>query len=168
MSLLKNCAVPVHSFPIRLEAKWFRYSFEFVDDGAWNSILALQFQGRSAAAAANLTRSSPPQTAIADAAWHCSFCFKTFEDFVHKIESFSHQEYNRAVFKTRAHLHPRICDGRDLFDRWPEQYTYPSLFRALSQPANRLSSLHDAPALSYVQQHASTFAYLLPGKCRRE
>jgi hypothetical protein len=53
--------------------------------------------------------------------YHMSF-FLTVDEIRRKIESFSHQEYNKEEFKTDEHIMKCISTGHDLFDRGPVDY----------------------------------------------
>ena len=49
--------------------------------------------------------------------WHCSSCFPLIANFINKIESYSHQEHNKAEVKTRKHIVNVVSHGLDLFLR---------------------------------------------------
>lgn len=48
------------------------------------------------------------------AAWHCSYCFGTLGEAVAKVNSFSHQEFNKWEFKDPSKILERVRFGTDL------------------------------------------------------
>lgn len=61
---------------------------------------------------------------LADAGWHCSFCFRTLAEFKLKMQGYSHSD--RLGGKTEL-LDPQriqkvICKGADIFGMLPEAY----------------------------------------------
>ena len=53
---------------------------------------------------------------IDDGGWHFSF-LKSPEEIKKKIESYSHQEFNKENFTNTNNIAQRILNGKDLFDR---------------------------------------------------
>ena len=107
---------------------------------------------------------------LADAGWHCSFCFRHLDEFVAKMRGASHADrlYNRVNW--RAMLSPdviqdKICRGKDLFDMLPEAYTWTELLR-LWKGASRSTSTAHLPRA--VIEDSKRFSFLLPGGCKRE
>ena len=66
---------------------------------------------------ADATRIRREEHIISTGCWHCSYCFPRTADFIHKIESFSHVEYDRLPFKDPTHIVVNTRDGLDMFDR---------------------------------------------------
>lgn len=62
---------------------------------------------------------------LADSGWHCSYCFRQIEEFVIKMQGFSH--YDRIGGRLELLEHKRIqdtiCEGKDIFGMLPEAYT---------------------------------------------
>lgn len=54
--------------------------------------------------------------------WHCSTCFKTVEEVLSKMRSFSHVALNQEPFRDRARIVDRVRKGLDLWDRKGEVY----------------------------------------------
>lgn len=62
---------------------------------------------------------------IRDAGWHCTFCFRTYQQFVSKIRGFSHVEYGANLhFSTREHIVESVRKGLDIFDRPDQRYNF--------------------------------------------
>ena len=62
------------------------------------------------------TNKNLPKCTIANAGWHCSYCF-SMEKIVVKLQSFAHTEYSLPPYTDLGHIRPRYEQGRDLFDR---------------------------------------------------
>ncbi|CAA6657923.1 unnamed protein product [Spirodela intermedia] len=130
---------------LHLELRQYLYSFEFpVDSGSWRATAHLFRQGTQ------YRHSRQGELLLADAGWHCSFCFRSIEDFVFKMRAYSHADRD-----TGDHL-----QGEDLFDMLPEEYTFRELIKKMG-PIPRSSSAVHLP--SSLIQNADRFQYLLPG-----
>ena len=87
-------------------------------------------------------------TVLNDAGWHCSFCFQAISQFRHKLNSFSHTEYNLAELKKPEHIVSCIKDGKDLLGRaW------------VKFPLRECEAKTSAPM--YVLSNVKRFQYLL-------
>lgn len=145
---------------LHLELRQYLYSFEFpVDSGSWRATAHLFQRGTQ------YRHSRQGELLLADAGWHCSFCFRWIEDFVFKMRAYSHADRARR----RRHLDPEriqgiICRGEDLFDMLPEEYTFRELIKKMG-PIPRSSSAVHLP--SSLIQDADRFRFLLPGGCLR-
>lgn len=62
-------------------------------------------------------------------------------------------------------IQKKICDGADIFDMYPEAYTFKALFAAMGNVPRRLSTI-GVP--KYILEHLERFKFLLPGGCMRE
>ena len=109
---------------------------------------------------------------LGDAGWHCSFCFRSIEEFLDKMRAYSHAERGgdaNSVFRTPAHVQRAVCEGRDLYDMLPEAYTFRDLFARWGRLPSH--STRDLPVLLRQQQEqehvAKRFQFLLPGHCLR-
>ncbi|CAE6459519.1 unnamed protein product [Rhizoctonia solani] len=65
--------------------------------------------------------------------WHCSFCFRTIEEFATKMRGYSHAD---RIGGDMSLLDPKriqetICSGRDIFNMLPEAYTYKEMFELM-------------------------------------
>lgn len=64
---------------------------------------------------------------VRDAGWHCSSCFRTYDQFVSKIRGFSHVEYGSDPrYYSREHIRNVVRNSLDLFDRRLEMQMRPS------------------------------------------
>ncbi len=62
-------------------------------------------------------------------------------------------------------LQKQICDGQDLYDMWPEAYTFGDLLKMLNG-YERIHSGRDVPR--WVLENKDRFNWLLPGgNCSR-
>jgi len=105
-------------------------------------------------------------TLLADAGWHCSFCFRRLSDFRFKMRAYSHADRaNQAYLLSDDHIQHAICTGTDLFDMYPEAYSYLDLLRWM-RPIPETKSYVDVPR--GLVSHPERFAFLLPGGCKRE
>ncbi|PWN22613.1 glycosyl transferase [Microstroma glucosiphilum] len=161
MKLLKACTAPL---PIHLQMQNYIYSFEWVTDArSWRAQVHLYGEDFS------YIHGKASEVAIADAGWHCSFCFRTLEEFVIKMRGASHANrlYDRADWQamlSASRIQNKICSGQDIFDMLPEAYTWNELIR-LWKGATKSSSAAHLPA-AVIEQH-ERFAFLLPGGCLR-
>ncbi|EJD01701.1 glycosyltransferase family 17 protein [Fomitiporia mediterranea MF3/22] len=104
--------------------------------------------------------------ALADAGWHCSFCFRTIPEYILKMRGFSHSDRiggNERLLDERR-IQEVICKGEDIFGMLPEAYSYADLLSQMYlQPSRSAVHIPD-----YVIRNADRFRYLLPGGCMRE
>ncbi|EPT06168.1 acetylglucosaminyltransferase, partial [Fomitopsis schrenkii] len=97
---------------------------------------------------------------LADSGWHCSWCFKYIEDFQFKMRSYSH--YDRVTRPEKqlepAEIQRKICEGKDVFDMYPEAYSFDSLYRLFGT----LPLTYSYTQLPWwAVQNAEQFDYLL-------
>lgn len=146
---------------LHLELKHYMYSFEFpVDYSSWRAT-AHVFGHRTW-----YRHSRQSDMILSDAGWHCSFCFRTLRDFVFKMTAYSHADrVRRREFLDYGRIQKRICNGEDLFDMLPEEYSFQELIKKMGsvQPS---SSAVNLPA--YLIQNAGNYKFLLPGGCLRD
>ncbi|KAJ6495702.1 glycosyltransferase family 17 protein [Mycena vitilis] len=106
------------------------------------------------------------ETVLADAGWHCSYCFRTIPEYVTKMKGFSHADRigGRIDLLDPKRLQTTICKGKDIFGMLPEAYSYVDLFSKLSlEPATTAVGLP-----RFLVENAERFKFLLPGGCQRE
>ncbi|KVH92872.1 uncharacterized protein LOC112515349 [Cynara cardunculus var. scolymus] len=138
------------------------YSFEFnLDHDSWRASVHKYEKGRTRYAHYRQT-----DYLFADSGWHCSFCFRKISDFVFKMKAYSHSD--RVRF--RHYLDPKriqnvICNGDDLYDMLPEEYTFRDIIGKMGPIPHSYSAVH---LPSYLLNHADEYKYLLPGNCVRE
>ncbi|KAI8093478.1 N-acetylglucosaminyltransferase-like protein [Halteromyces radiatus] len=146
---------------LHLQLRNYLYSFEFfVDYGSWR---------------AHIERYDPDSTQyghyqitplmLADAGWHCSFCFKELTDFQFKMQSYSHADRVRDPSLLELdRIQKVICDGGDIFGYPPEAYTYKDLINKMGNVPKLLTG---GGLPDYVLSNGKKFNYLLPGGCIR-
>ncbi|KAL9253200.1 Beta-1,4-mannosyl-glycoprotein 4-beta-N-acetylglucosaminyltransferase-like protein [Drosera capensis] len=147
---------------LHLQLKNYIYSFEFhVDNNSWRASVHRYQTGRTRYAHYRQT-----DDLLADAGWHCSFCFRHISEFTFKMKAYSHND--RVKFS--HYLDPKrirhvICQGADLFDMIPEEYTFRELIGKMGPVLHSYSAVH-LPA--YLLENAEQYKFLLPGNCIRE
>jgi len=105
-------------------------------------------------------------TMLADAGWHCSYCFRTIPEYITKMKGFSHADRigGRLDLLDPKRIQDTICHGKDIFGMLPEAYNYVDLFSKLS-----LEPLTTAVGLPlFLVENTERFKFLLPGGCQRE
>jgi beta-1,4-mannosyl-glycoprotein beta-1,4-N-acetylglucosaminyltransferase len=68
--------------------------------------------------------SQTSDTALSDAGWHCSFCFRTLAEYAAKMRGYSHADRvgGNAHLLEEAHIQEVVCRGEDVFGMLPEAY----------------------------------------------
>ncbi|KAI8924592.1 glycosyltransferase family 17-domain-containing protein [Entophlyctis helioformis] len=155
--LLQSCSgIPS---PLHLQLRNYLYSFEFmVDMDSW--------RGKAVRYPAYYGHARAGDLMLADAGWHCSFCFRRLADFVFKMSAYSHADrvHSAAVLDPQR-IQAVVCEGRDIYDMVPEAFTYKDMMKKWGA-IERQASAVGLPA--YLIEHATEFAFLLPGGCKRE
>ncbi|KAL5533749.1 hypothetical protein ACEPAG_209 [Sanghuangporus baumii] len=134
MRLLRDCKFPS---PLHLQMRKFLYSFEWpsppVGWGSdswraqvhvWDVGTRLEALGPGEARLARrhteYSRERVSELALADAGWHCTYCYKNLEDIIAKMQD----DYGaEAASVTPESLQEALCEGKDLFNNLPEAYT---------------------------------------------
>ncbi|KAJ3274439.1 hypothetical protein HDV01_003043 [Terramyces sp. JEL0728] len=145
---------------IHLQLRNYIYSFEFLlDMNSWRG-KAVKYPSSS-----GYSHSRKSDYMLADAGWHCSFCFSTIEDFVFKMTGYSHADrVHYDYIKNPDRIQKVICEGSDIFDMLPESNTYKDMFQKLGKLSKQTSAI-ELP--KYLLEHPKRFSYLLPGGCKR-
>ncbi|KAI9360808.1 glycosyltransferase family 17-domain-containing protein [Zopfochytrium polystomum] len=114
------------------------------------------------------THSRKGDVLLADAGWHCSFCFPRIQDFVFKMTGYSHADrvVNRELLDPKR-IQRVICEGSDIFGMMPEAHRYRDLI-AKWGPAKPRNSMVQVPRHVVRGASEGRFKYLLPGGCMRE
>ena len=147
---------------LHLQLKNYLYSFEFrVDDKSWRASIHRYETGKT-----RYAHYRQSDDILADAGWHCSFCFRRISDFIFKMKAYSH--YDRVRFS--HYLNPEriqkvICKGTDLFDMLPEEYTFRDIIGKMGSIPHSYSAVH-LPA--FLLENSEKYKFLLPGNCKRE
>ncbi|KAG0475487.1 hypothetical protein HPP92_015173 [Vanilla planifolia] len=145
---------------LHLELRHYMYSFEFpVDFSSWRATANVYRTGIS------YRHSRRSDLILADAGWHCSFCFRRIEDFVFKMLAYSHADRVRLQsFLDRSRIQRIICEGADLFDMLPEEYSFKELIKKMGPIPRSASAVH---LPRYLIENAERYRFLLPGGCLR-
>ncbi|EJC98781.1 glycosyl transferase, partial [Fomitiporia mediterranea MF3/22] len=125
LQLLRDCAFPS---PLHLQLRRFMYSFEWpvgwdswrAQVHVWDTGTKLEELGRGEARLARryteYSREMVSSVALADAGWHCSYCYKNLDDIIAKMQGYGAE----AASVTPENLQEAICEGRDMFNPLPE------------------------------------------------
>jgi beta-1,4-mannosyl-glycoprotein beta-1,4-N-acetylglucosaminyltransferase len=100
---------------------------------------------------------------LRDAGWHCSWCFRTAEEVIFKMQGYSHSDRisSPGILDVKS-IEKKFCTGEDPFGMLPEAISYSTLV-ALTYPV-KMQGVSHVP--HYVAKHVDRFRYLLPGGCR--
>ncbi|XP_075474514.1 uncharacterized protein LOC142505420 [Primulina tabacum] len=145
---------------LHLEMKNYMYSFEFpVDYSSWRATIHIFNQHTQ------YRHSRQTDVIFSDAGWHCSFCFRYLREFAFKMTAYSHADrVRRKEFLKYSRIQELICQGDDLFDMLPEEYSFKDLIKKMGSIPRSASAVH-IPA--YLIENAKKFEFLLPGGCLR-
>ncbi|KAI8379310.1 N-acetylglucosaminyltransferase-like protein [Radiomyces spectabilis] len=160
VDILRSCGgVPDQ---LHLQLRNYVYSFEFfVDFNSWRAHIEKYDPDSTSYRHGQVTKNI-----LSDAGWHCSFCFRTIQDFQFKMQSYSHADRVRhQQLLDPDRIQKVICEGGEIFDMPPEAYTYKELVSKLGNIPHQTSAV-GLP--SYVLTHADRFQFLLPGECMRD
>lgn len=147
---------------LHLRLKNYLYSFEFhVDDNSWRASVHRYQAGKT-----RYAHYRQSDDILAESGWHCSFCFRHISEFIFKMKAYSH--HDRVKFS--HYLNPKrvqkvICEGADLFDMLPEEYTFKEIIGKLGPIPHSFSGVH---LPSHLLENSEKYKFLLPGNCKRE
>ncbi|KAJ3207707.1 hypothetical protein HDU82_003385 [Entophlyctis luteolus] len=166
IQLLRSCD-NIPNF-IHLKMKNFMYSFDFLMDSE-------HWRPKVAVVPANpqdliYSHRKASDIILADAGWHCSFCFPKISDFVFKMTGYAHADRVHSKYLLDPNrIQKVICEGTDIYDMLPEAYTWRDLAYKWG-PMRKLNSAVNAPQflIDTVALNDTRFRYLLPGGCVRE
>lgn len=147
---------------LHLRLKNYLYSFEFfVDNSSWRASIHRYQSGKT-----RYAHYRQAEVILADAGWHCSFCFRHISEFIFKMKAYSHFDRVRfSHFLNPKRVQRVICKGADLFDMLPEEYTFKEIIGKMGPIPHSYSAVH-LPA--YLLENADKYRFLLPGNCMRE
>lgn len=147
---------------LHLQLKNYLYSFEFLaDDNSWRASVHRYQSGKT-----RYAHYRQSDNLLADAGWHCSFCFRRISDFIFKMKAYSHNDRVRfSHYLNPKRIQDVICKGADLFDMLPEEYTFKEIIGKMGPIPHSYSAVH-LPA--YLLKNADKYRFLLPGNCLRE
>ncbi|KAH6559491.1 hypothetical protein KP509_1Z005400 [Ceratopteris richardii] len=147
---------------IHLQLNTYLYSFEFfMDRDTWRPSVHIFKPGKT-----EYDHGRQTDLILADAGWHCSFCFRHIEEIVFKMLAYSHVDR----VKSQAFLDPHrvqtvVCEGRDLFDMLPEVYSFKELVLKSGAIPRSFSGVN---LPSFLLNNSDRFKFLLPGHCVRD
>ncbi|KAE8716568.1 phototropic-responsive NPH3 family protein [Hibiscus syriacus] len=147
---------------LHLRLKNYLYSFEFlVDDKSWRASVHRYQTGKTRYAHYRQT-----DEILADAGWHCSFCFRHISQFIFKMKAYSHSDRVRfSHYLNLKRIQRVICKGADLFDMLPEEYTFKEIIGKMGPIPHSFSAVH---LPSHLLENTDKYKFLLPGNCLRE
>nr|BAE98988.1 beta-1,4-N-acetylglucosaminyltransferase like protein [Arabidopsis thaliana] len=147
---------------LHLRLKNYLYSFEFlVDNKSWRASIHRYETGKT-----RYAHYRQSDEILADAGWHCSFCFRRISEFIFKMKAYSHNDRVRfGHFLNPKRVQRVICKGADLFDMLPEEYTFKEIIGKMGPIPHSFSAVH---LPSYLLKNADKYRFLLPGNCIRE
>ncbi|XP_030544806.1 uncharacterized protein LOC115751183 [Rhodamnia argentea] len=147
---------------LHLQLRNYMYSFEFHrDNKSWRASVHRYKTGKTRYAHYRQT-----DYLLADAGWHCSFCFRRISEFIFKMKAYSHNDRVRfSHYLNPKRVQDVICRGANLFDMLPEEYTFKEIIGKMGPIPHSNSAIH-LPA--YLLNHAEEYKFLLPGNCKRE
>lgn len=86
-------------------------------------------------------------------------------DIAFKMEAYSHADrVRRKNFLDHERIQRIVCEGGDLFEMLPEEYSFKELIRKMGPIPRSASAVHLPP---YLIENADRFGFLLPGGCLR-
>ena len=144
---LRNCQFPQR---LTISSRFYYYSFQWLhrDGQEWTAPSVTYYLGLNTVRPAELRDGRNEYPRLHNAGWHCSSCLPTLSDFVNKITSFSHTEFNEPEFTNRSNILRRVRSGVDLFDRVGESY-------------DRVDDNPDVPSYLLRPEQRQKYAYLL-------
>ncbi|XP_031481510.1 uncharacterized protein LOC116251399 [Nymphaea colorata] len=147
---------------LHLQLRNYLYSFQFpVDYKSWRASVHRYQAGKTRYAHFRRT-----DDLLADSGWHCSFCFRHISEFIFKMKAYSHVDRIRfSHYLNPSRIQSVICQGADLFDMLPEEYTFKEIIAKLGPIKSSYSAVH---LPYYVIENADKYKFLLPGNCLRE
>ncbi|CAA3030561.1 uncharacterized protein LOC111396162 isoform X1 [Olea europaea var. sylvestris] len=147
---------------LHLRLKNYLYSFEFlVDNNSWRASVHRYQSGKT-----KYAHYRHSDDILADAGWHCSFCFRHINEFIFKMKAYSHFDRVRfSHFLNTKRIQRIICRGENLFDMLPEEYTFKEIIGKMGPIPHSYSAVY---LPSYLLENAHKYKFLLPGNCLRE
>ncbi|KAK1359461.1 Acetylglucosaminyltransferase [Heracleum sosnowskyi] len=147
---------------IHLELKNYLYSFEFqLKHKSWRASVHKYEKGKT-----RYAHYRQSDLLLADSGWHCSFCFRLISDFIFKMKAYSHTDRVRfSHYLNPERIQSVICNGADLYDMLPEEYTFKDIIARMGNIPHSYSAVH---LPSFILENADMYRYLLPGNCIRD
>jgi beta-1,4-mannosyl-glycoprotein beta-1,4-N-acetylglucosaminyltransferase len=158
VELLKNCDFGTS---IHLQLRDYLYSFEW-----FLGLISWRASAQIWSSNSYYRHSKSSERILADAGWHCSYCFRSLPEYVMKMQGFSHADRiaGRIDLLEPRRIQDTICHGKDIFGMLPEAYSYLDLFSQMN--LKPMKSAIGVPR--YLLENLEKFRFLLPGGCIRE
>ncbi|KAI3888781.1 hypothetical protein MKX03_017424 [Papaver bracteatum] len=123
--------------------KHFMYSFEFpVDFSSWRATTNVY---------GHVTAIRSKDVILSDGGWHCTFCYK--------MTAYSHvNRVRRSDFLDIEKIQKIICQGNDLFDMLPEEYSCHELNKKMGSIPKSNSAVH---LPGYLLNNADKFSFTI-------
>ncbi|ORZ16852.1 beta-1,4-mannosyl-glyco protein 4-beta-N-acetylglucosaminyltransferase-like protein [Lobosporangium transversale] len=161
IELIKSCEGVPDDLHFQLRNFLYSYEFPVNDEGNWRSSIHKWSHGKT-----RYMHGQSSTILLSDAGSHCSFCFRTIEEFRFKMKAYSHADRVRYSYMMEPEwIQQVICEGKDLFGMFPEAYSFRELFSRLGAMLKSTSAVY---LPKYVLEHRERFKFLLPGGCIRE
>ncbi|KAJ9120603.1 hypothetical protein QFC22_002532 [Naganishia vaughanmartiniae] len=165
LSLLSVC----QGFPSRLHlnVKNYRYGFDFpLPDGGYWRPKVVTYLSEADDDTLQYGHGRAGDTMLADAGWHCSWCFRTLDEMRVKMLGYSHNDRvrGRKNLLDLDKLRERVCKGEEPFGMLPEVFTFRDLVKQTG-PASHSTTFRDVPVA--VKEDPDRFSYLLADGCGR-
>ncbi|KAG0240372.1 N-acetylglucosaminyltransferase-like protein [Mortierella sp. GBAus27b] len=161
IEVLKSCEGAPEAVHLLTRNYLYSYEFPLGDEGTWRTSIQKWVPGTSA-----YVRRQASTSILTDAGWHCSFCFRTIEEFRFKMQAYSHSDRVRYSYLMEPEwIQHAICAGKDLFGMFPEAYSFRELFSRIGAIPKSTSAV-GLPR--HVVENGKRFKFLLPGGCKRE
>ncbi|XP_009800918.1 uncharacterized protein [Nicotiana sylvestris] len=147
---------------LHLHFRNYLYSFEFeIKHRSWRASVHRYRSGKT-----RYAHYRQSDYLLADAGWHCSFCFRRISDFIFKMKAYSHNDRVRfSHYLNPKRIQDVICRGTDLYDMLPEEYTFKDIIGSMGPIPHSYSAVN---LPSYLLENPDKYKYLLPGYCKRE
>ncbi|XP_076960229.1 uncharacterized protein LOC143636548 [Bidens hawaiensis] len=146
---------------LHLRLKNYLYSFEFLsDNNSWRASVHRYQSGKT-----RYAHFHHSDVILADAGWHCSFCFRHVNEFIFKMKAYSHSDRVRFKrFLNPSRVQNVICKGSNLFDMMPEEYSFKDIIGKMGPIPHSYSAVH---LPQHLIENADDYRFLLPGNCMK-
>lgn len=122
MQLMKSCEGYPHVIHLQLRTHIYSFARQVPDNegtGSWRA--SIKSWDPYSSGYTGYMHGRQGDMILADAGWHCSWCFRFLADFQFKMTSYSH--FDRVTDPVRQldpkEIQQKICAGQDVFDMLP-------------------------------------------------
>ncbi|KAG5191374.1 glycosyltransferase family 17-domain-containing protein [Tribonema minus] len=132
ISLKQHCYGQLRD-PIHLHMKMLMYNMKWQTDEQWMRAFVINKVSFCAATSIDELRRADPGRVAPNGGWHCSSFLSTAQ-LTRKLQSFSHQEFNKPEYTDAAHVRKCLSEGKDVLKRGGDLRKYagevPEVFRS--------------------------------------